>query len=253
MAEEGRQPDLAAWSTFDLLRGAFRLYRRNGVTFICVLGVAFVATALVQVAAALPGLTEASRVFLSTVAMVVAGTGSLALARAILRRLHGQAASVGDAYGFILERLSGYAGLLLLTVGIALGVGIVAALTSGLLAAVGLGALGLPLVGGLALAVVLALALVPFGFAENLSVMDAVARSRTLAQAEWPALLLNLVLYALPFGVSFWLTPPTTVGTILDVAISVVYTPFPLAFLGLIYLRALGPASDPASGEGEPA
>lgn len=249
MAEGGRRPDLAAWSTPDLLRGALRLYRRNPVTFIGVFAAAFAVSALVQAASTLPGLTEASRLFLSTVAMVVAGTGSLALARAILRRLHGQAASIGEAYGFMLERLSGYAGLLLATMAIALGVGLVGAIVSGLLMGLGLGSLGLVVVGGLTLAVVVALALVPFGFAEGLPVMAALERSRALARDEWPALLLDVGLYAVPFVISFWLLPTTTWGTALDAVVNVAYTPFPLAFLGLIYLRALSPSADPSTAE----
>lgn len=251
MSDEHGQPDLAAWSTPDLLRGALRLYRRNAPTFIGVLAVAFAVTAGIQAASTLPSLTETSALFLSAVSMMVAGTGSLALARAALRRLHGQPASIGDAYGFILDRLSGYVGLLLLMAAIALGVGLVGAIASGLLLSLGLGPLGLIVGGGLTLAVVLTLALVPFGFAEGLPVMETLERSRTLAQREWPALLLNLLLYAVPFGIGFWLLPRTTWGMAIDVLVNVVYTPFPLAFLGMIYRRALSASPDPTPAENE--
>ena len=237
MTEESRLPDISHWSTPDLMRGAWRLYKRNAPTFLGVLTVAFALTGVIQAASSVEGLTEMSRLFLSSVSLMVAGTGSLALARAALRRLLGQPASIGDAYGFILDRLSGYLGLLLLMAAIALGVGLVGAIASGILLSLGLGPLGLIVVGGLTLAVVLALALVPFGFAEGLPVMEALERSRTLAQREWPALLLNLLLYAVPFVIGFWLLPTTTWGTAIDVVVNVVYTPFPLAFLGMIYLR----------------
>ena len=249
MSEDRRRPDLTGWSTSDLLRGALRLYRRNAPTFIGVLAVAFAATAGIQAASTLPGLTETSALFLSAVSMMVAGTGSLALARAALRRMHGQPASIGDAYGFILDRLSGYVGLLLLMAAIALGVGLVGAIASGILLSLGLGPLGLIVVGGLTLAVVVALALVPFGFADGLPVMEALERSRTLAQREWPALLLNVLLYAVPFLIGFWLLPTTTWGTAIDIVVNVVYTPFPLAFLGMIYLRALSAAVDASPAE----
>ncbi len=244
MAEERRMPDLTGWSTLDLLRGAGRLYRRNATTFVGVLGVAFALTALVQAAGSLPGLTTLSRQFLAVVSALVAGTGSLALARAVLRRLRGQRASIGESYGFILERLSGYVGLLLLTVAIALGVGIVGFMAAGILISLGLGPLGSAVVAALMLAVVVALALVPFGFAEGLPVMRVLERSRTLASGEWPALLLCVGLYAVPFAVSFGLLPSTTVGLIVDVVVTVAYTPLPIAFLGMIYLRAVSAASD---------
>ena len=251
MTEERRRPDLTAWSTPDLLRGALRLYRRNAPAFIGVLIVAFAGTALIEGLSTLQGLTESSRAFLSLVSALVAGTGSLALARAILRRLHGQPASIGESYSFILERLSGYLGLLLLTVAIAVGVGIAGFIVSGLFVGIGLGPLGLPAMLAMGAVAVLALALLPFGFAEGLPVLSALERSYTLAQREWPALLLNVVLYMIPFGIGFWLLPPTPAGTALSMAISVLYTPFPLAFLGTIYLRALGAAADPGSTEGE--
>jgi len=250
MTEEHRRPDLTGWSTLELLRGALRLYRRNVTTFVGVLAVAFALTALVQAAGTLPGLTTLSRQFLSVVSAVVAGTASLALARAVLRRLHGQPASIADAYGFIVDRLSAYVGLLLLMVVIALGVGVVGFMAGGILISLGLGPLGSAAVAALMLAVVVALALVPFGFAEGLPVMAVLERSRTLAYGEWPALLLSVGLYAVPFAVSFGLIPTTTWGMLVDVAVTVAYTPLPIAFLGMIYIRALGASTGPSTAEG---
>jgi len=249
MNEEPRRPDLTDWHTLELLRGALRLYRRNAPTFVGVVAAAFALTALIQAASTLGGLTETSRLFLSLVALLVAGTGSLALARAILRRLHGQPASLGEAYGFILERLSSYLGLLLVMAAIALGVGIVGFVAGGIFLSLGLGPLGSAVVAALMLAAVVALALVPFGFAEGLPVMTSLERSQSLAWDEWPALLVNVGLYAVPFAISFWLLPAAPWGMVVDVLVTVAYAPLPLAFLGMIYLRALGPDTPPSTAD----
>lgn len=247
MSEQPRHPDLSDWRTLDLLRGALRLYRRNAPTFLGVVAVAFALTGLIQAASTLGSLTETSRLFLSVVALLVAGTGSLALARAVLRRLRGQPASMGDAYGFILERLGSYLGLLLVLAAIALGVGIVGIVAGGIFLSLGLGPLGSAVVAAAMLVAAVALALVPFGFAEGLPVMTVLERSQSLAWDEWPALLANVGLYAVPFAISFWLLPSTPWGMVMDVLVTVAYTPLPVAFLGMIYLRALGPAAPPST------
>lgn len=233
---------LTPLTTGQVLDRAFRLYRRNFLTFVGIIALVPIITSLMNAIA----LVNPSLVILSSLGGIVAGLFNVlvtaALARAVASSYMGQPLRVGQAY----QQISSHIAALFLLILVSIGLGIALVIWT-----------IIPCVGwltgpGMIFFFSLASALIgPIIVIENVSVGQALRRAWDLTRRRfWPTIGFGLVLSLLAqlivtgptalviLGVGTVMDNPTTAGWVQvasTLLISIVFTPFQLTAYVLYY------------------